>query len=125
MLATTATVLSALIGAAVIAMGVFNSLRPQAATGFGIPATPTEDKAFRAWLTVKGNRDVGTGLLLLIAAIGAPLHLLGWMVLAACVMPLGDMATVLRSGGAKGTAYGVHGATAAVMALVGVLGVVG
>jgi hypothetical protein len=42
-------------------------------------------------------------------------HLLGWIILAATIIPLGDATIVLRSGGATSIAYGVHGATAAVM----------
>ena len=42
-------------------------------------------------------------------------HLLGWVILAATIIPLADAAIVLRSGGPRGIAFGVHGVTAAVM----------
>jgi hypothetical protein len=42
-------------------------------------------------------------------------HLLGWIMLAATVIPVVDAAIVLRNGGTKAVAYGVHGGTAVVM----------
>ena len=37
------------------------------------------------------------------------------------LIPIGDAVVVLRSGGSKATAYGVHVATAVVMAVIGIL----
>ncbi|MEV6967107.1 DUF4267 domain-containing protein [Hamadaea sp. NPDC051192] len=115
MLTTIADVLTGLIGVAVIVMGVSAFLAPQAAAGFGIPETPTEDHAFRAWLSVKAVRDIAAGVFILILLVGATPHLLGWFMLAAAGIPIGDALIVLRSNGPKATAYGVHAATAAVM----------
>ena len=42
-------------------------------------------------------------------------HLLGWFELAASIIPIGDAIIVLRRGGPKATAYGVHATTAAVL----------
>jgi uncharacterized protein DUF4267 len=42
-------------------------------------------------------------------------HLLGWFMLAAAFIPVGDATIVLRSGGPKSAGYGIHAATAAVM----------
>jgi len=42
-------------------------------------------------------------------------HLLGWVILAATIIPLADATIVLGHGGPKSIAYGVHGLTAAVM----------
>jgi hypothetical protein len=42
-------------------------------------------------------------------------HLLGWFMLAATIIPLTDAAIVLRHGGTKAVAFGIHGATAVVM----------
>jgi hypothetical protein len=39
----------------------------------------------------------------------------GWWILAMAVIPIGDAAIVLRRGRSKLIAYGVHGATAALM----------
>ena len=40
---------------------------------------------------------------------------LGWFELAGSTIPIGDAIIVLRSNGPKATAYGVHGAAAAVL----------
>lgn len=121
MLGTVATVLAGLIGVGVIVMGVLAFWAPQNAAGFGIPGTPTADPTFRAWLTVKAVRDIAAGLLLLVVLVGGSRHLLGWVMLAAAGIPVGDAVIVLRSNGPRAAAYGVHGATAAVMLVIGVL----
>ncbi|MBB5081974.1 DUF4267 domain-containing protein [Nonomuraea endophytica] len=121
MLSTIATVLAGLIGAGVIFMGAHFFWAPHSAAGFGIPGTPTEDPGFRAWLSVKAMRDIVAGVLILIVLVGGTTHLLGWIMLAAAVIPVGDAVIVLRSKGPKATAYGVHAATAAVMLVIGAL----
>ncbi len=121
MLVTVASVLAGLIGAGIIYIGVQAFWRPQLAAGFGIPGTPTEDPNFRAWLSVKAVRDIASGVFIFILLIGATPHLLGWCMLAAAGMPIGDALIVLRSKGPKATAYGVHGATAAVMVVIAAL----
>ena len=40
---------------------------------------------------------------------------LGWVLLAATIIPIADTAIVLANGGPKSIAWGVHGVTAAVM----------
>ncbi|MFI6510852.1 DUF4267 domain-containing protein [Streptosporangium sp. NPDC050855] len=120
-IATITTVLAGLIGAGVIVMGARALWAPQAAAGFGIPDTPTEDGTFRAWLAVKAVRDIAAGLLILVVLVGGTTHLLGWVVLAAAFIPVGDAVIVLRSNGPKAAAYGVHGVTAAVMLVIGAL----
>ena len=118
---TIATVLAGLIGAGIIAIGVRAFRAPQAAAGFGIPDTPTEDRAFQAWLSVKAVRDIASGLFIFILVIGGTPQLLGWFMLAAAGIPLGDALIVLRGRGPKAVAYGVHGATALVMLVISVL----
>ena len=125
MLITVATVLAGLIGVGIIVIGALGLLAPQGAAGFGIPNTPTEDPTFRAWLSVKAVRDIASGVLTFIVLIGATPQLLGWFMLAATGMPVGDALIVLRSKGPRATAYGVHAATAAVMLVIGVLLLVG
>jgi hypothetical protein len=49
-----------------------------------------------------------------VLAAGTP-RILGGYMAAASIIPIGDGINVLRSNGPKATAYGVHGATAAVM----------
>ena len=48
-------------------------------------------------------------------------RVLGWWMLVMTLIPIGDAVVVLRSGGSKATAYGVHVATAVVMAVIGIL----
>ena len=121
MLTNVATVLAGLIGAGIILIGARQLWRPQSASGFGIPGTPTEDRNFRAWLSVKSVRDIGMGLLTFLLLAGATPHLLGWFMLAASAIPVGDAVIVLRSNGPKTAVYGIHIATAAVMLTIGAL----
>jgi hypothetical protein len=43
--------------------------------------------------------------------------LLGWFILVATVIPLTDMSIVLRHGGTKAAAFGIHGLTAVLIIL--------
>jgi hypothetical protein len=81
-----------------------------AAGGYGVPA-----KQDIAYLTIKGLRDGGYGLLglALLAFVGARAEALFMLVLVP--VPLGDVVVVLRNGGSKAVAFGVHFATAVVM----------
>lgn len=120
------TVLAGLLGVAIVLMGANAFRAPQAAAGFGIPGTPAHDPVFHRWLAVKGVRDVACGVVVVVLAVlvlwaGAPPHLLGWYLLITAGIPVGDLLIVLRSGGPRATAYGVHAATAAVLVAVGVV----
>ncbi|MFF5171767.1 DUF4267 domain-containing protein [Micromonospora sp. NPDC000089] len=121
MLTTIAYVLAGLIGVGITVIGARSFWAPQAAAGFGIPGTPTDDPAFRAWLSVKAVRDIAAGAFILVLLVGATPHLLGWFMLAATGIPAGDALIVLRSNGPRATAYGVHGATAVVMLVISAL----
>jgi hypothetical protein len=81
-----------------------------AAAGYGIPATQD-----RAYLEIKGLRDATFGIvgLALLAFAGA--HAAAWYMLAVAVAPLGDTLIVLRHGGRKSVAFGIHFATAVVV----------
>jgi hypothetical protein len=125
MLINIAEVLVGLVGLSVVLMGANAFRAPAAAAGFGIPDTPTADRTFQAWLTVKAVRDIAAGIFILILLAGATPHLLGWFMLAAAGIPVGDALIVLRSNGPKVAAYGVHGATAVVMLAISVLLLVG
>ncbi|WP_327304859.1 DUF4267 domain-containing protein [Streptomyces sp. NBC_01298] len=116
MLTTLATVLAGLLGAALVAMGAMVFAKPQNAAGFGIPDTPVDDPALRSWLHVKGAREIVCGVFVFVLMLVAPTSVLGWFMLTFAAMPVADMLIVLRSGGPKATAFGVHAATAAVMA---------
>lgn len=85
-----------------------------AATGYGVPAKPDGDAVY---LTIKGIRDGTYGLvgLALLAFAGA--HAEAWFMLVVAIAPFADTAIVLRNGGKKATAFGVHFATALVILL--------
>ncbi|TDC11067.1 DUF4267 domain-containing protein [Streptomyces sp. 8K308] len=115
MLTTASTVLAGLLGAALIYMGASAFTTPQVFVGFGIPDTPANDPAFRSWLRVKGLREIACGVFIFVLMLVATTSLLGWYVLVFAAIPAGDAVVVLRSGGPKAAAYGVHGATAVAM----------
>jgi hypothetical protein len=108
-------VLAGLLAAGIIFLGARFLIAPRiAAAGYGV--LPDVDEAsVRAYLSVKGVRDIATGLFVIILMIAGETHLVGWVMLAATIIPLGDAAIVLRSGGSKSTAWGIHGVTAVVM----------
>ncbi len=121
MLTTIGSVLAGLIGGGIILIGARGFWAPQAASGFGIPRTPVADQGFQAWLRVKGVRDIASGLFVAILLANGSAHLLGWFMLAAALIPLGDALIVLRSKGPKAAVYGIHGATALVMVVISIL----
>jgi hypothetical protein len=98
----------------IIFIGARFLLAPQAAAaGYGVPARAERDGG--AYLAVKGLRDLSYGLLglALLAFVGARAE--AWFMLAAALVPLGDTLIVLRHGGTKVTAFGIHFATAVVV----------
>ncbi len=116
---TTATVIAWATATGIILIGTRFLWTPQrAATDFGLPHTrPTPH--LRPWLSVKGVRDICSGLFLLIVLLGGDTHLHGWIMLAGALTALGD-ALITKLGGGPATAYyGIHGATAAVMTAAG------
>ncbi len=54
-----------------------------------------------AYLSVKGVRDIPTGLFVIILIVAGTAHLVGWVILAATIIPLADATIVLRNGGSK------------------------
>jgi hypothetical protein len=110
-------VLSAVIALAIILIGGRFLLAPSAAAaGYGAP-TGTGPSS-RAYLSAKGIRDVASGLFVVILIATGSAHALGWFMLAATIIPLADAAIVLREGGSKAIAFGVHGGTAAAMLII-------
>ncbi|MEV0413662.1 DUF4267 domain-containing protein [Streptomyces sp. NPDC050448] len=115
-----ATALAALGAAFIVYIGVGFLLAPQStAAGFGVPTWPRDEGT--AFLAVKGVRDIASGLVVLALLLTGHRRALGWAMAALAFVPAGDMVIVLSSGGSAGTAYGVHGATAAAVALTAVL----
>jgi hypothetical protein len=112
--------LSGLIALAIVFIGSRFLWDPATASGaFGIANSPSPSTGFTAWLAVKGARDIVSGLfVLLLIANGSP-RLLGEFLLVASLIPFGDAAIVLRSGGSRTAAFGIHGLTALVIIATG------
>ncbi len=114
-------IVTALIAVGVLFNGSFYLISPQRALGsFGLNP-PALDANTLAWLRLKGVRDVASGLVVLTLMLAADKHLSGIALLVYAVIPLGDMAVVLGSGGSKTSAYLIHGLTCAVMLIAGLL----
>jgi hypothetical protein len=110
-------VLAGLLAAAIIVIGLRFLVAPRAAAaGYGV-LPDVEQPAVRAYLGVKGVRDITTGLIVIVLMLARATHLVGWVILVATLIPVVDATIVLRSGGSRATAYGVHGGTAVAMLL--------
>lgn len=115
-----ATALS-LIGAVFILYIGFGFLTdPEAAaSGFGLPEWPRGDAA--DFLNVKGDRDVVLGLLILALLAFRQRFALGITMLVMALAPVSDMLIVLAHNGSAAAAFGIHGLTAVMVALTGLL----
>jgi hypothetical protein len=110
---TTAYTLAIVLDLLVLFIGARFLLQPRpAAAGYGVPAKPDGDAAY---LTIKGLRDATFGVmgLALLAFAGARAE--AWFMLIVALTPLGDALIVLRNGGTKAVAFGIHFATAVVV----------
>jgi hypothetical protein len=108
-------VLAGLIAAAIIVIGARFLVAPRAAAaGYGVEPD-LDQRSAGAYLSVKGVRDIASGLFVAILIAAGATHLLGWVLLAATIIPIADTAIVLANGGPKSIAWGVHAVTAAVM----------
>lgn len=102
-------------------IGCFYITAPErVVSSFGL-RLPAADANTRAWLHLKGIRDVGCGLAVVILLLTTNLRTVGILFLVFAVIPLGDMSNVLVSGGRKATAFFVHGLTCVFMAVAGLL----
>ncbi len=116
----TGYVLSGLIAAAILFLGARFWVAPAAASGgFGIASSPPLSTGFAAWLSVKGTRDIASGLFVVLLMTNGSPRVLGEFMLAASLIAFGDMVTVLRSGGSRGLAFGMHGLTGLVIVATG------
>ena len=87
---TIAYTLAGLIGAGIIFIGARFILAPRvAAAGYGVQPDLSQ-KAAGAYLSVKGVRDIASGLFVFILMAAGATHLLGWVILAATIIPLAD-----------------------------------
>jgi hypothetical protein len=118
--------LSGLIAVAILFLGARFWLAPgTASTAFGIANSPPPSTGLTAWLSVKGTRDVAAGLFVILLMTDGSQRLLGEFMLIASLIAFGDMVTVLRSGGSRGAALGIHGFTGLVIVATGVCLIVG
>lgn len=114
-------ILAGLIAVGIIVIGCFYLAAPERVSGsFGLKP-PAPDADTRAWLRLKGIRDVASGLVVLAMMLTMDWRLVGIVLLVEAVIPFGDMSIILGSGGSKSTAFSVHGVTCAVMLVVGLL----
>ncbi|MDO3701542.1 DUF4267 domain-containing protein [Micromonospora sp. C28SCA-DRY-2] len=119
MLSTIAYGLAVVLSLFCVLIGARFLLAPQAsAAGYGVPAKPGGDAAY---LTIKGVRDLTYGLLGLALIAFASADAVAWYMLIVAIIPLADTLIVLRHGGAKAVAFGIHFATAVVILLDAVL----
>jgi hypothetical protein len=115
MTVTIGYVLAGVLAAAIVFIGARFLVAPRvAAAGYGV-LPDLDESGVAAYLSVKGIRDIATGLFVIVLMIAGATHLVGWVMLAATIIPIADAAIVLRNGGSRSIAWGVHGATAAVM----------
>jgi hypothetical protein len=113
--------LSILISVAIIVIGCFYLLSPQRILGgFGLKP-PAPDVDTRAWLRLKGIRDIASGLAVLTLMLTTNSRTVGIVLLVFAIIPFGDMSNILGSGGSKVTAFSVHAVTCAVMLFAGLL----
>lgn len=95
----------------VVYMGSQFFLRPEAsAAGYGVPS---EKK--NVYLTIKGLRDTSYGILGLALIAFADARAVAIYMLVVALNPLGDTLIVLRNGGTKAVAFGIHFSTAVIV----------
>jgi hypothetical protein len=112
---------SVLVSVGIIVIGCFYLASPQRILGsFGLKP-PAPDADTRAWLRLKGIRDVTSGLAMLTVMLTTDSRTVGIVLLVFAIIPFGDMSNILVSGGRKATAFSVHGVTCAVMLFAGLL----
>ncbi|WP_280420702.1 DUF4267 domain-containing protein [Nocardia carnea] len=115
-----ATLLSLSLAAFVLYFGTGYLIAPEwIATGFGLPVWPTGEAA--AFSNLKGVRDVVTAIVLLVLLALGQRFALGVVLLGFALIPVGDMLTVLLHNGSAAAAFGIHGLTAVLVALTGLL----
>lgn len=113
---TAGMAIAGLAGLGIFVIGVLYLVTPRRiAAGFGLPSLPGRDAT--SWLRVKGIRDSATGVAAFALLLTAPPGTIAWVLVAFSLIPAGDAFVVLRSGGPRAIALGVHASTAAFMLL--------
>ena len=118
---TVPLIFAVLVATAVLVIGGFYVLAPERVTGsFGL-RLPAPDADTRAWLRLKGIRDIGLALVVLLLIVTTNHRTVGLALLVLAVVPFGDMANVALSGGRKVAAFAIHGLTCGVLIFAGLL----
>lgn len=113
--------LAVLMAVGIMVIGCFYLASPERMTGsFGLKL-PAADANTRAWLRLKGIRDIASGLVVLTMLASMGTRTAGIVLLALAITPLGDMSVILGSGGSRAKAFSIHGVTCVVMVVVGLL----
>lgn len=113
--------IAVLVSIGIMVIGCFYVAAPERIVeGFGLKL-PAPDIDTRAWLRLKGTRDIASGLAVLTLMLTTDHRTVGIALLVFAIIPFGDMSNVLLSGGRKVTAFSVHGLTCAVMLFAGLL----
>ncbi|MDR8407566.1 DUF4267 domain-containing protein [Nonomuraea sp. 3-1Str] len=102
----------------ILFIGIRFLTQPQAAAaGYGVPAKDGDS----AYLTIKGMRDATYGLVGLALLFFVGVRAEAWFMLVVALLPLVDTVIVLRHGGTKAVAFGIHFATAVAVLVSAVL----
>ena len=111
--------IAVLVSVGIIVIGCFYVFAPERVTGgFGLKP-PAPDADTRAWLRLKGIRDVASGVAVITLLLATNSRTVGIVLLVFAIIPFGDMSNVVASRGRKVTAFSVHGVTCAVMLIAG------
>jgi Domain of unknown function (DUF4267) len=122
MLTDLGTTLAGLLALGIVLMGSRYLLAPKpAAAGFGIPGALGETASDRAWLAVKAARDIAIGIAIAALLIDGARQPLAYLMIATSLIPIAGGTIVLRVGGPRAIACGIHWTTAALMLTVAVL----
>jgi hypothetical protein len=115
---TTAALVVAIVGCVfILFIGARFLVAPGVAmAGFGVP-----QDSLRALTSIKGVRDITSGIVPLVVLAAAGSYAFGWVLLAAAITPIGDALVVTRNGGTVRHALSVHAATAATLVVAGLL----
>lgn len=114
------TVLATAVALFALYLGFSFILIPEAsAPGVGLPTWPEGDGG--GFLVMKGIRELSMGLIIAILLVTGHRRALGLVLLMEAVAPFGDMINVLTHHGTVAAAVGIHGFTAVVIAISGLL----
>jgi hypothetical protein len=93
--------LAILVAIGIMVIGCFYIAAPERIIGsFGLKP-PAADANTRAWLRLKGIRDVATGVAMLTLMLTTNSRTVGIIVLVFALIPFGDMSNILISDGQK------------------------